>query len=147
MRHPIRLGEAVPDQHVAVGREALVLRGLRGDEELVHRTPLLRREVERRQAMLDRNDHAATRQDVVRVAGIARGGVDARAVLDEHRGFPKLRQVAEDAIAVVTSAFSRTDGPGASPSCATRAGDRRGTALRVHVPDVSATDDRPAARG
>src|SRR5581483_2202930 len=39
---------AVPDQRVAVGREALVPRRLRREEELVRRRQLLGREVERR---------------------------------------------------------------------------------------------------
>ena len=90
---------AVPDQRVAVRREPPVHGGLRREEELVRRRPLLRREVERRGAMLDRDDHAAAGQDVGRVAWIARRGIDAVVVLEIDLGrLAQARAVAEDAV-------------------------------------------------
>jgi hypothetical protein len=82
LRGLIDLREAVPDERVTVRREAFVLCGLRLDEKFVRRCPLLSREVEGRRAMGDRDDDAASRKHVGRVAGIARRGVQAEGVLD-----------------------------------------------------------------
>jgi hypothetical protein len=46
-------GKAVPDERVPVRREAFVLCGLRLEEKLVRRRPLLGREIEGRRAMRD----------------------------------------------------------------------------------------------
>jgi hypothetical protein len=47
--------------------------------------------------MRDRDDDAASRQHVRRVARIAGRGVQAVGVLDAHFGSTELRQLAEDA--------------------------------------------------
>ena len=127
MRYSTRFGESVPEQHVAVGSEALVLRTFRGDEELVHRAPLLGREFERREAMLDRDDYAAPRQHAVRVTGIARGRIDAPAFsMNTSASRNCVRSQKTQALSL-TCAFSRTtsrrDGtvrPGSLPRQLTR---------------------------
>src|SRR5712691_3641417 len=48
--------------------------------------------------MRDRDDDAASRKHVGRVAGIARRGVQAEGVLDAHVGRTELGQIAEDAV-------------------------------------------------
>ena len=48
------------------------------------RRPLLRREIERRDDVRDRDDHATAGQHIGWVARIARGGVDAEGVLEKH---------------------------------------------------------------
>lgn len=82
--------EAIPNERVTVRREAFVLCGLCLEEKFVCRCPLLSREVERRQPMGDRDDDAASRKYVGRVAGIARRGVQAEGVLDTHLGRTEL---------------------------------------------------------
>jgi hypothetical protein len=98
MRQLPDLREAVPDEQIAVRGEAFVLRGLRLEEQLVRRGPLLRREVERGQSVRDRDDDAAAGKHVGRVARIARRGVQAVRVLNAHVGGAKQGQVAEDAV-------------------------------------------------
>ena len=65
------------------------------------RRPLLRCEVEGRRAMRDRDDDAASRKHVRRVAGIARRGVQAEGVLDAYVGGAELGQIAKAAVASV----------------------------------------------
>jgi len=81
---------AVPDERVTVWCEAFVLSRLRPEEKLVRRLPLLVSEVEGRRTMRDRNDHAASRENVGRVARIASGGVEAEGVLDAYLGSAQL---------------------------------------------------------
>ena len=50
------LGKAVPDQRVAVRCKTFILCGLRLEEKLARRRPLLSREIERREAMHDGDD-------------------------------------------------------------------------------------------
>ena len=90
--------ETVPYERVTVWREAFVLRRLCPEEKVMRRGPLLRREIEGRRAMRERDDDAASRKHVGRIAGIAGRGVQAEGVLDAHVGRTELGQIAEDAV-------------------------------------------------
>ncbi len=90
--------EAVPNECVTVRCEAFVLCRLRLEEKFVCGCPLLGREIERRQTVRERNDDAASRKHVGRVAGIARRGVQTEGVLEAHVGRTELGQIAEDAV-------------------------------------------------
>jgi hypothetical protein len=64
----------------------------------MRRRPLLGREIEGRLAMRDRDDDAAPRKYVRRVARIPRGGVQAEGVLKTHVSRMELGQIAEGAV-------------------------------------------------
>ena len=91
------LGEAVPHEHVPIGSKPFILLGLRFDEKLVRRHPLLRRELERRQAVRDRDDDTTPRKHIGRITGITGRGVQAQLIFDTNLGRPKLSQITEDA--------------------------------------------------
>jgi hypothetical protein len=58
--------------------------------------------------MGDRDDDAASRKHVGRVAAIARRGVQAEDVLEAHVGRPELGQIAEDAVIFGHACIVRT---------------------------------------
>jgi hypothetical protein len=60
--------------------------------------PLLGREIERRQTVRKRNDDAASRKHVGRVAVVARRGVQTEGVLEAHVGPAELGEITEDAV-------------------------------------------------
>jgi SAM-dependent methyltransferase len=63
--------------------------------------------------MRDRDDHAAARKHVRRVARVARRGVQAEGILDAHLGCPELGQSAEDAAGLGHARILATQhGPG-----------------------------------
>jgi hypothetical protein len=92
------LRETVPDERVTVRREALVLRRLCLKKKVMRRSPLLRCEIEWGRAMRNRDDDAASRKYVWRVARVPRRGVQAEGVLKAHVSRAELGQIAEDAV-------------------------------------------------
>ena len=103
------IGGAVPDEHVAVRRKALVPRGFGLEQKVMGRRPLVVREVERRRSMGERDDHSAAGKHFRRIARIACRGIEAERVLDADLGSSKPIVVAEHAVVSARSVQSDLD--------------------------------------
>ena len=112
----------------------------------MRRGPFLGREIERRQAMRDRDDHSAPRKHVDGVARITRRGVEAVVVLEANLGLAELGEVTEHAaglshtgiLTALTARSSREQRCIVTATGRTMHEQVRTSCLRLHDPDCRA---------